>query len=167
MITDNQITALNVYKKNKFITIPLNGKRPFFKKWTELDHTPKDWNVFNNKNMGVLTGKPSKITVLDIDYQDNGMAHWNKIKKLYPTIITPIVSTPGKGLHIYFKYNPKLPSTSKLHLNDTVIGWDILNNGRQVVVPPSDKYKWIYDLDTPLAKMPEWLEHYILLLKTG
>lgn len=166
MPTISQTKALDDYKRLKFIVIPLNGKRPFFKNWTTLDHIPLDWSVFNQKNMGILTGRPSKITVLDIDSQDGGMSHWNKIKKLYPDIVTPIVSTPSKGLHLYFKYNPKLSSTSKLHLNGQTIGWDILNDGRQVVAPPSDRYKWINSFaDTALTKMPLWLEQYILLLK--
>ena len=165
MPSTDQSLALATYKKHKFIAIPLNGKRPFFKKWTTIDHIPHDLSVFNHKNIGILTGKPSKITVLDIDRQDNGMAHWNKLKKLYPEIVTPMVSTPNKGLHLYFKYNPKLSSTSKLHLGTQTIGWDILNDGRQVVAPPSTNYKWIYSLtDTHLSKMPKWLEQYILLI---
>jgi hypothetical protein len=163
----SQTKALDEYKRRKFVVIPLNGKRPFFKNWSTLDHTPLDRSVFDHKNIGILTGRSSKITVLDVDSQDGGMTLWNKIRKLYPTILTPTVATPGHGVHIYFKYNPKLPSTSKLHLNGQTIGWDILNDGRQVVAPPSDHYKWIQPFtDATLAKMPLWLEQYILLLKT-
>lgn len=162
----SQTKALDEYKRLKFVAIPLNGKRPFFKKWTTLDHMPLDLSVFNHKNIGILTGRASKLTVLDIDSQDGGMALWNKIKKLYPTILAPTVATPGRGLHLYFKYNPKLPSTSKLHLNGQTVGWDILNDGRQVVAPPSNHYRWIHSFaDVALTKMPLWLEQYILLLK--
>lgn len=165
MPSEQQLSALLDYKRHKFIAIPLNGKRPFFKKWTQIDHIPHDLNVFNHKNIGILTGKASNLTVLDIDKQDQGVTHWNKLKKMYPEIITPMVITPNKGLHIYFKYNPKLSSTSKLHIAKQTIGWDILNDGRQVVAPPSTQYKWIHKLDTiPIAKMPKWLEQYILLL---
>lgn len=168
MPSTNQELALNKYKKYKFIAIPLNGKVPFFKNWTTIDHTPKDLSIFNNHNIGILTGKSSRITVLDIDIQNNGLAHWNKIKKLYPEIITPMVRTLDGGYHLYFKYNPNLTSTSKIHLNKNPIGWDILNNGRQVVVPPSTGYKWIRSLDdTPIISMPKWLEIYILLLKSN
>ena len=165
MVSNIQLKALNEYKKHKFIAIPLIGKRPFFKNWTKLDHTSNDLTVFNNHNIGILTGKSSKITILDIDVQNNGINHWNNIKKLYPTIITPTVKTISGGYHLYFKYNSKLSSTSKLRLNNKYIGWDILNDGRQAVAPPSINYKWIQSLDTPLAKMPTWLEYYILLLK--
>ena len=162
MVSPTQVSALATYNKRKMVVIPLNGKRPFFKNWTQLDHIPDDYDVFANKNMGILTGKASKITVLDIDVQDSGVAHWNKLKKMYPPIDTPIVKTPSKGLHLYFQYNPRLKSTSKIKLNGDTIGWDILNDGRQVVAPPSSGYKWIHSLtNTPLAKMPEWLELYI------
>ncbi len=164
MTTPTQIQAINEYSRRKFIAIPIIGKRPFFKRWTEIDHVPHDLRIFAGKNIGILTGQPSKLTVLDIDIQDNGLAHWNKIRKLYPSIITPTVSTPGRGLHLYFRYNSKLSSTSKLHLNGQTIGWDVLNNGRQVVAPPSTKYRWVHSLETPLAKMPQWLEHYLILL---
>ncbi len=167
MPTIEQEKALAQYRRCKFIAIPLNDKRPFFKNWTDIDHTPHDTKVFDGRNIGLLTGRASKITVLDIDLQDGGVVHWNKIKKLFPPIETPMVATPGKGIHLYFKYNPKLPSTSKLHLNHTTIGWDLLNDGRQVVAPPSRGYKWTRSMETPLAKMPQWLEQYILLLKSG
>lgn len=159
--------ALDSYDHHGMIAIPLNGKRPFFKNWTQQDHTPYDRSVFINKNIGILTGRTSKITVLDIDMQDDGIKHWKALKKMYPDIITPMVLTPNKGLHLYFKYNSHLRSSSKIRLNGKTIGWDILNDGRQVVAPPSDKYKWIHSLSsTPLAKMPQWLEQYILLLST-
>lgn len=172
MFSPTQADALAQYHKFKFVCIPLNGKVPFFKKWTEITHTPKESNVFDNRNIGILTGKISKLTVLDIDTQDNGVATWNKIKKLYPEFKTPMVATPNKGFHLYFKYNPKLSSTSKLHLNGQTIGWDLLNDGRQATTVPSvlygKKYKWINSLDdTPLIKMPQWLENYILLLKSN
>jgi hypothetical protein len=165
MVASGQVSALALYKKRKMVVIPLNGKRPFFKNWTQLDHIPDDYSVFDNRNMGILTGKASKITVLDIDVQNGGMVHWNKIKKMYPAIVTPMVKTPSKGLHIYFQYNPRLRSTSKIKLDNKSIGWDVLNNGRQVVAPPSKGYKWMLSIEeTPLAKMPEWLEIYIKML---
>ncbi len=167
----SQADALELYRKFKFVCIPLNGKAPFFKKWTEVGHTPKELGIFANRNIGILTGKISKLTVLDIDSQDHGVATWNKIKKLYPEFKTPMILTPNKGYHLYFKYNSKLASTSKLHLNNKIIGWDILNDGRQATTVPSivygKKYKWINSLETtPIIKMPQWLESYILLLRS-
>lgn len=170
MISKTKSDALELYNKLKFICIPVNGKRPFFKKWNELMHTPHDLDVFSKYNIGILTGSASKITVLDIDFKDNGVIIWKLLKKLYPEFKTPTASTAGNGYHIYFKYNPKLSSTSRLTLNGKKIGWDVLNNDRQVVASPSiidnKKYKWIHSPETTeFIKMPQWLESYILLLK--
>jgi hypothetical protein len=172
MFSKAQSDALELYSKLKFISIPVHGKRPFFKNWNAVEHTPRDLSVFNGNNIGILTGKVSKITILDIDSKDDGVIIFNKIKKLYPEFKSPMVYTPGKGYHIYFKYNPRLLSISRLRLNGKRIGWDVLNNDRQAVAPPSiidnKKYKWIHSpLDTEIINMPEWLESYILLLKSN
>jgi len=156
---------LELYDRYKFRYIPVNGKIPYFKKWNEVTHSVE---IPTGKNVGILTGKPSKITVLDIDSKDNGLKVWNILSSLYPHFVTPTVATPS-GLHLYFKYNKKLKSTSRLKVNDTRIGWDILNNDRQCVAPPSvadnKKYRWKVDLSNPIITMPLWIESYILLNK--
>ncbi len=164
-------TSLDKYYSINFICTPLRGKIPILKKWNELDHTP-DYNVFKNKNIGVLTGKVSKITILDIDYNDNGMKTWKLLTSLYPKIITPICITPNKGLHIYFKYNKNISSSSRLKIDNKRIGFDILNDGRQAVIPPSTdlvnhkKYKWLNSpFTTPIIAMPTWLELFIKIYK--
>lgn len=163
--------ALDLYDTLGFVCTPLNKKVPILKKWNTIDHTP-DRTVFKNRNIGVLTGKASKITVLDIDIQDNGLSIWKKISSVYPDIDTPMVRTPNGGLHLYFKYNKSLLSTSKLLLRKQKpirIGWDILNDNRQAVLPPSigergKKYKWlVHPSTTELIAMPNWLLDYINL----
>ncbi len=167
---------LDEYSSYKWVCIPLNGKIPILKKWNQFDHTP-DAKAFANRNIGVLTGKASGITILDVDIKDNGLVYWKQIESLYPLIDTPIVKTPSGGLHIYFKYEKSLSSSSRLILkrNDTTshrIGWDILNDNRQAVVPPSSdmqinglkRYKWIQSPSKcKISKMPKWLVDYIKL----
>lgn len=160
---------LEYYSDLKFICTPLNGKVPIIKKWNKFTHTP-EYSAFKNKNIGVLTGKVSNITILDIDNKDNGMKMWKQLSACYPKINTPIAITPNNGLHIYFKYNKKLSSTSRLKLNNNYIGWDILNDNRQAVLPPSidlynnKKYKWlIRPTHNNISQIPNWLELYINL----
>jgi hypothetical protein len=176
MITDEkQIKKLIEYFNSKsFICIPLLNKRPILKKWNELTHTPSKFALFTNHNIGVLTGRVSGITVLDIDIKDDGIKTWKLISSVYPNFVTPMSMTPNKGLHLYFKYNNKLSSFSRFKLNDKKIGWDLLNNDRQAVLPPSvddsskRAYKWIISLDdAPLIEMPIWLEQYLLLVKNN
>ncbi len=160
---------LDYYTELGFICTPLNGKVPILKKWNQFDHTP-DYKTFNSKNIGVLTGKISNITILDIDFKNNGIKLWKTLIQCYPTINTPIVITPNKGIHVYFKYNKNLESSIKLKLNNKYIGWDVLNNNKQAVLPPSidiynnKKYKWVVSPnETSITKMPIWLEQYIKL----
>lgn len=159
---------LSIYKKKKFVYIPLNGKVPYIKNWNKVS---KSIDIPEGKNVGILTGIPSNITVVDIDLKDDGMKTWNILSKLYPPFITPIVITPNGGLHIYFKFNKNIPNASRLTINNKQVGWDIMNTGRQVVVPPSrdlinhKKYKWKYDLSYPIIDMPKWLELFISIHK--
>ena len=154
---------IEVYNKKKFITIPLNAKFPYIKNWNNFT---KPVHVPNGKNVGILTGKSSGITVLDIDNGNEGLKTWNIISKLYPNIITPTCKTASGSIHLYFKYNKNLPTTIRLKVRDKKIGWDVLNDNSQVVAPPSlgihnKKYKWIMGLDHPIVEMPEWLLLFI------
>lgn len=160
---------LSIYQKKRFIYIPLNGKVPYIKNWNKVS---KSIDIPEGKNVGILTGKPSNITVVDIDFKDNGMKTWTALSKLYPSFTTPMVYTPNGGLHLYFKFNKSIPNLSRLSTHTpTPIGWDIMNTGRQVVVPPSrdlmnhKKYRWKYDLSHPIIEMPKWLELFILIHK--
>lgn len=167
MIMDKE---LDYYTNIGFRCTPLNGKVPIIKKWNSLDHTP-EYKAFKNRNVGVVTGKQSNITILDIDYKDDGMKVWKLLSSLYPSFETPTVITPNKGIHMYFKY-VDIPSTSKLKMNNKKFGWDILNDNRQAVLPPSidninkKKYKWmVKPTKTNIIKIPDWLLSYIKISK--
>lgn len=155
------------YSKFGFICTPLNDKVPIIKKWNTYTTTKQiDLNKYN---IGVLTGKSSNITVLDIDIKDNGLLLWKRLISLYPDINTPIVKTPSGGLHYYFLYTD-IKSFSKIKIKNKKIGWDLLNDGRQAVLPPSisktnkKKYKWIQDIETvKIQKIPEWLYNYLTI----
>ncbi len=155
-----------------FVAIPLKGKRPFFSQWNKLTRTPDKLTVFDGYNIGILTGEASGITVLDVDKKDHGMKIWNSISSAYPEIITPMAYTASGGLHIYFRYNKKLRSFSRYDLRGKAIGWDLMNNDRLVVVPPStitakNKYKWkASPAKVDFAKMPKWLEEYLLSVRS-
>ena len=53
----------------------------FLKKWNQFSHIPK-YSTFKNHNVGILTGKSSGITILDIDFKNNGMK-FGKLLVLY------------------------------------------------------------------------------------
>ena len=175
MNSKNNITnkVIEYYNEKGFVCIPLDQKRPTLRRWNTITKTPDKLVVFQNRNIGVLTGRISGITILDLDVKNNGIKMWNKIQTLYPSFKTPTVKTPSKGLHLYFKYNNKLSSFSRFKLNGESVGWDLLNNDRQAVLPPSEisgkgKYKWLVSMEeTPIIEMPAWLLNYILLVRYG
>lgn len=150
------------------VAIPLDGKKPILKKWNTLTKTPEKLYVFENHNIGVLTGASSGITVLDIDVKDGGIKLWKSFSSAYPEIKTPMVRTASGGLHIYFQYNKKLHSFSRFPLRGSKVGWDLMNNDRQVVVPNAQNtYTWITSPDeVHIITMPSWLEEYLLLCKS-
>jgi hypothetical protein len=155
-----------------FVAIPLDDKRPILKNWNKLDKTPSRLYVFQNRNIGILTGRVSGITVLDIDIKNDGLELWTRLSSSYPEIKTPVVQSPSGGLHIYFRYNKKLHSFSRFTLRGKTIGWDLLNNDRQAVVPPSKnmttgkEYKWLVSPEQcDFASMPQWLEDYLMKCK--
>lgn len=154
------------YNKFNWISIPMINKIPFIKKWQTYTKTVHP--TYINHNIGILTGKVNGITVLDIDTSDNGLQHWLEISNKYSKINTPIVETPKGGLHYYFKYNPRIPSLSKITVNCEKIGWDVRNDKAIIVAPPSTspyykkKYTWVISPEkTSLKDMPKWLEDYI------
>ena len=156
-----------------FVVIPLENKRPLLKNWNKLEKTPERLYIFQNRNIGILTGRISGITILDIDIKNGGLELWEKISSAYPEINTPMVKSPSGGLHIYFRYNKKLHSFSRFSLRGSTVGWDLLNNDRQAVVPPSKNmetnkpYQWLVSpKDVSFASMPKWLEEYLLRCKS-
>lgn len=161
------------YNSYGLITIPLKDKTPILKEWNLITSPIKRIDMFKNHNIGILTGVVSGITVLDIDVKNNGLKVWKAISSAYPEISTPMARTASGGLHIYFRYNKKLNSFSKFKLRGEYIGWDLLNNNRQAVAPPSvnaklkKKYKWIvHPSAVEFAKMPQWLEDYLSQVKS-
>ena len=166
--TDEKLLPFQYYNLYNLITIPIatNDKRPFIKGWNLTKKTIHP--TYIDQNIGILTGKVNNITVLDIDEKLNGMQYWKYISKQYDENITPMVKSPT-GLHIYFKYNKKIPTTYRIKVDGKKIGWDIKSDNSVITSPPSiigdKKYKWIRNKsldDVKTIHMPKWLETFIL-----
>lgn len=130
-----------------FVCLPYHtwGKKPVLKAWTSFKETPFAEFEKDIFGLGILCGESSGITVLDIDTQENGLAYWEKILAKYDSNneIAITVDTPSGGKHIYFKYDATVKSSAGIDILigpkkiQKKIGWDIQNNGRQVVAPPT------------------------------
>lgn len=151
-------TLSKTYSKHELIHIPTNGKVALTK-WKDISSSVP---IRNGNNVAILTGERNRITVIDIDIKNDGLKKWNELIKENGDITTPKVKTGSGGFHYYFRYNANIKTTS----NVQNYGIDIRNDKAYVVAPPSvhstgNTYKWILDLNTPFADVPQWLVDFI------
>lgn len=118
----------------------------------------KCWQRWPSANIGVITGRISGLTVLDIDGEE-GLESLETIGLTFDTLpMTPTVRTGGGGLHLYFQHTDDAPSTAVGVLPSI----DIRAEGGLVVLPPSShisgiNYTWLEDrgIDLPFANF-DW-----------
>ena len=151
--------------------IPLSGKRPVQKGWQKRPVTKDDIVngfkeeggevvTFQNKNIGIVTGKASDCVVVDIDSEEA----LQRLKKMGELPRTWTVKT-GRGWHLYYNYIP-LPSCKP---TEEV---DFLSDKKQVVAPPSihpsgHQYRWaISPNEIERADLPKWFIELIGNKKT-
>ncbi len=121
-----------------YSVMPLRAdKRPSLKSWVELQTTPwtdekvmEYWEKHKDANVGILTGKISGITVIDIDTSGST----NPVPlDTFPQTYT--VKTPSGGYHLYYQYTDAIRQTAKSFPQFPNV--DIRNDGGYVVAPPS------------------------------
>lgn len=131
---------------NSFSIFPVNGKKPLVK-WEEYQHrlpTQEERQKFLKGQVGIVTGKISKILVLD---DDGGL----DVKK-YPIPRTWTVKTIRGGTHYYFRWEEILDNriTTKTEILEKV---DIRGEGGFVVFYGWEKPTYMQTI----AKPPQWL----------
>ncbi len=155
--------ALYYREKLGWSVIPIGkDKRPLIE-WKEFqirkatrEKIIKWWTNCPDTNIGVVTGKISGITVVDIDPRNGGsFVSFNRI-------ITITVNTGGGGKHYYFIYDQNVPSI------DLKNGIEIKNDGRYVILPPSahpngNKYDWSMSpqANTQLIALPRFVQDWV------
>lgn len=133
------------YVKRGWSVIPLEGKIPAIV-WKDYqnrhptDEELQQWFSDGKKNIGIVTGKISGLSVVDIDLKSGGL----ETLKTLGLPMTWTVKTGGGGWHYYYKYTPNIQQTTGIYA-----GIDIRNDGGQVVAPPSmhksgKRYEWTY-----------------------
>lgn len=158
-----------------FIPILLKGKRPLLPKWDQQKRETALTKFEKKKdcNVGILTGAPSGVVVVDVDVQKGGMDKWQEILDKYNNgemLKTFTVKTGGGGLHVYFKYD----KYSQDLINGAFLidgkGIDFKTNGGQVVfiesIHESGKKYEVYDWDLAdpelvIMSMPAYLHDMI------
>ena len=139
-----------------FIPIPLKKKRPYLPKWQQtkpedaLRRIKREVKRKALDNIGVLTGEPSGIVVLDIDYKPENFEYPN----------TFVVET-SRGYHLYFKYDPRF-NENRSKINGKKI--DLKSNGGQIVYPGSEHEDGtLYTIvnDAEIIEMPDDIVEFL------
>lgn len=109
-------------------------------------------------NVAIATGEKSLLTVLDVDIgpKKEGDKTWRELNAEKGEPETLMARTGSGGIHVLFKYNSALNTSS----NTLGKGIDCRNDGGYIVAPPSrhrsgGKYEWLNDL--PLGVLPAHL----------
>jgi hypothetical protein len=147
---------VDFYKTSNFDLVPITryDKFPIEKEWTTKSHTDvKEWSnwLTEKLNIGVKTGERSNITVIDFD---NGEIP----EEIKPFIGNTLTQKTKQGYHLFYEYDKDLPST---RIEEMKI--DILNNGKQCVIFPSEVkgHKRVFVGDLKIEKMPNELKEFL------
>ena len=157
---------------DSYVCIPIRkDDKKSLVKWKNIrksSHTDQ----FKGNNLGILTGRTNDLIVIDIDLlkSDNdtecdGMILYDQMLYTHNNglaLETPTCRTQSGGLHLYFKYDSRIHTTTK------VSGYsiDVRSDGAYVVAPPSTgalgSYTWVKSLlDTELLDVPDWLFEFL------
>lgn len=175
---NQQYLIANIINNWGFVVIPLEGKISTIKKWQTYDNkiglqAVQQRVYFSNSyiNIGVLTGKPSNIIVVDIDNKNDGLIEWEKLCKKYGKPNTFTIKSGSGGYHYYFKYTESVSKFRNKIKSINNKGIDLKTTGGYVVFPfsvhPETKNYYSFEnfelsSDTSQAMpemidMPEWL----------
>ena len=125
-----------------------------------LDLIWKWWRRWPDANIGILTGRESRIVVLDVDARHDGERSLEVLEATYDRLPPTLTAhSGGGGRHLYFQH-PGGHMTTSAQLGG-LSGLDIRGDGGYIVAPPSlhqsgHPYSWV-DPAQPLAALPIWL----------
>jgi hypothetical protein len=152
---------------------PLYGGKGVLDASTDVDLVRQRWTNRPDAGIGIATGNPSGIFVLDVDPRHGGDETLAEFERRHgPLPVTAKALTGGGGEHIVFRNVPGLRNSA----NQLGAGLDIRATGGYVVAAPSihpetgRAYAWSVDhhpLDTPVADAPEWLLKLLAPLTQG
>jgi hypothetical protein len=122
---------------------------------------PEHWRRHPEDNIGIATGRPSGVDVLDVDVDKDGLGTFRDLRQRYgEPEKTALVQTGSGGYHLFFDHVGAV-ANSQGRLG---AGLDVRGDGGYVVAPPSlhrsgRRYRWVrppWDDCTPKPP-PDWL----------
>ena len=116
------------------------------------------WGKEPNFNIGLATGAPSKVFVVDVDSED-GEAALSALEVDNDALPATVEVITGRGRHLYFKM-PDVPVANSA--SRIAAGIDVRGTGGYVLAPPSihpsgRAYAWSVDSGDAFADAPRWL----------
>lgn len=130
------------------------------------------WTRWPDAAIGVATGSPSNLIVIDEDLDDNkgidgimAVREWENVNGEFPETVSAI--TGRGGYHLYFKYE----GSDIGNRAGILEGVDVRGEGGYVVAPPSlhpngTEYAWEYDPeDTELAEIDDTVKSFLKIGK--
>ena len=157
-----------------FVPIPLKGKRPYLPRWQQTTNQTSLRKIKDGEktgtadNIGILTGKPSGVVVVDVDVNKGGLDFWEELisKNRLPKTFT--LETGSGGLHYYFAYDETTQDLRNATAAIKKKGIDVKTTGGQVVFAGSihPETGVMYDIidgideetqEPIIAPMPSWL----------
>ena len=152
------------YLDRGWMVVPVSPKtKVTVVKWKHLVNIDSDraeldsnWEKFPSHNIGLLTGKRSGVSVIDIDNKEYSPDPVEIARKLPETLVA---LTPSGGAHVFYNYHPCLPTKTKILGTNYIDG---RNNGGLIVLPPSvhmngKQYAWDVENLSEIADFPESL----------
>jgi hypothetical protein len=167
-VTDAIRGAALAYANRGWAVFPCKGKVPAIKggkgchdATTDLEQVQRMWGEFPRSNIGIATGAPSGIWVLDVDGA-KGEKSLAELEAKHGKLPDTIVSLTGKGgRHLLFRYRGE-PIRNRV--GDIGAGLDVRSSGGYIIVPPSrhpdtgKQYQWADGLQPDaIADAPAWL----------
>jgi hypothetical protein len=126
---------------------------------TDFEQIQAWWRRWPQANIGVATGPPSGLLVVDLDGRE-GLGSWARLEARYGVVVTLEAITGGGGVHLVYGY----PEDVDLGNSAGRLGQGIDTRGRggYVLVAPSvhpsgRRYAWSGRGETPVAPAPLWL----------
>lgn len=133
------------------------------------------WKRYPNASIGVATGLPSHLLVIDLDIDENkgldGMRElreWEKAHKELPDTVSAI--TGRGGSHFYYKYDGSEKYKNRAGILD---GIDVRGDGGYIIAPPSlhpngTEYQWENDPDdTEMSEITDTVKEFLSIGKTA
>jgi len=175
-IHDTISTEKKFAKYDTYICVPMTIDKKPIVSWKNIKETPR--HLFKTEhNIALLTGKVNAITVIDIDlpkHNKNELDGMKLMKDLLhrynngKCLEVPTCRTQSGGLHLYFKYDADIKTSTGL--NGYSI--DVRNDNALIIAPPSvgekGPYLWmdnlnLYNTELELIVIPKWLKEWLMM----